>query len=926
LLFRTWKEEISRPAPTENLQHSWLSLPRSLRKLSLIDCNLGDDAFSRIGSINLPSLQELDLSNNPISSQPDFFKGLTGLIGLSLVGTELQIIETQPSLQSLEVHECTSLERIFGPRAEDCEIAAAGCFKLVEIQEYFKWVPLEDLDAETANYLQLYGFQASLDKEVTLYSITAIGLMKGPIQGLHQCGRPFSMFFPGRKIPRMFEFKRKGNSVSFHVPPNLKIHCLHVCCVLTSKGLTRDQVEDRVLVWDSPSSFDEFSIEIKTKDMKVSYDPFFYAIPEPGEDLIWLSFWECGRYNLIAGNKVTVSVLLDGLCFGGKEVGVHLVTYDERELTGCASTSTAPTQSLVKRTLTLCPIEDEDEEQTGCASTSTAQTQSLVKRTRTLCPVDEDEDDNPNAITRKGSIISVQALMPIDATKSLHLLSARHGLIQHLGKTSSELLERRRYSDVHVKRLLFPKLQGKSTSGQYIHGTARTSRVKALFWGPKKAAEPPEMDYLLKDFVLTEFPLKVISSLRKSRQMQIKLKKISVSVVSSILEVSPKDWDACNLDAVGPGNFNPFVTHGFLSSLEESGSAVKETGWIPRHIIARDECENILGVVPLYLKSHSYGLRALRKKQNRITQMEETVSQGKPINKEQEETLKSKPSILAAIDELEKLRQPLSAAVFQVLSLHITFPSASEWHRLKEKGFLQRTGMQYHWKKRNYKNFDKFLMDMKQSKRKNIRQERKKISTQNLTIAFEVMKSREFFHIMGSKLGDHILLVAAEEGDELVAGALNLIGGDAIFGPLWGCLPRAYYPSLHFEACYYQLSSTESLEKKSLARLDQGYASVCLSSTITSQAIEAAIELNLSTVEAGAQGEHKIQRGYLPVTTYSCHYILDEGFREVRDNFLVRETAQVNVLILRIFTAHSGLLFDRVLLVQSFSFYRLRWL
>eukprot|EP00268_Persea_americana_P055222 TRINITY_DN6402_c0_g1_i2.p1 TRINITY_DN6402_c0_g1~~TRINITY_DN6402_c0_g1_i2.p1 ORF type:complete len:134 (+),score=18.49 TRINITY_DN6402_c0_g1_i2:1288-1689(+) len=119
---------------------------------------------------------------------------------------------------------------------------------------------------------------------------------------------------------------------------------------------------------------------------------------------------------------------------------------------------------------------------------------------------------------------------------------------------------------------------------------------------------------------------------------------------------------------------------------------------------------------------------------------------------------------------------------------------------------------------------------------------------------------------MGSKMGDRVLLVVAEEGGELVAGALNLIGGDTLYGRLWGCLPDAYYPSLHFEACYYQ-------------------------------AIEAAIELNLNKVEAGAQGEHKIQRGYLPVTTYSCHYILDDDFRKAIGNFLVREKDQVELVM-----------------------------
>ncbi|TVT98558.1 hypothetical protein EJB05_56133 [Eragrostis curvula] len=115
-------------------------------------------------------------------------------------------------------------------------------------------------------------------------------------------------------------------------------------------------------------------------------------------------------------------------------------------------------------------------------------------------------------------------------------------------------------------------------------------------------------------------------------------------------------------------------------------------------------------------------------------------------------------------------------------------------------------------------------------------------------------------------MGDKVMLIVAEHDDKLVAGALNLIGGDTLFGRLWGCLPEVYFPNLHFEACYYQ-------------------------------AIEAAIELSLSKVEAGAQGEHKIQRGYLPVTTYSCHYFSDPGFAAAIGNFLARETAQVKHVI-----------------------------
>ncbi|XP_047937703.1 uncharacterized protein LOC125185239 isoform X3 [Salvia hispanica] len=339
----------------------------------------------------------------------------------------------------------------------------------------------------------------------------------------------------------------------------------------------------------------------------------------------------------------------------------------------------------------------------------------------------------------------------------------------------------------------------KTFSGRRIPNSDVRFSIKAIFWGPKKAVEPTKQELSLGDFSLSELGAEGdTSSFDKDR-------KLSVRVVSSISEILPHEWDACSVDAAGPDKFNPFLTHGFLSSLEETGCAVK----------------------------------------------------------------------------------------YQVSSLHITFPSADEAGKLKEKGFLQRVGMQYHWKNHNYRSFDDFLMDMKQSKRKTIRQERKKISAQNLTMkrlrGYEIKAkhwdtfykfyrnttdnkwgsaylTRDFFHEMASKLGDGVLLVTAEEGDELVAGALNLIGGDTIYGRLWGCLPHAYYPNLHFEACYYQ-------------------------------AIEAAIELNLDKVEAGAQGEHKIQRGYMPVATYSCHYILDEDFRKSISNFLIREQAQLEYVM-----------------------------
>ncbi|XP_010533223.1 PREDICTED: uncharacterized protein LOC104809035 isoform X3 [Tarenaya hassleriana] len=408
-----------------------------------------------------------------------------------------------------------------------------------------------------------------------------------------------------------------------------------------------------------------------------------------------------------------------------------------------------------------------------------------------------------------------------------------------------------------------------------------------------KSAEVRQFDVSLGSFALTE------SGIEKAPEKQPMNKFISLVVVSSILEIPSAEWDACARDATGPEKYNPFLCHGFLSSLEETGCAVKETGWTPCHIVAKDESEIILGVAPLYLKSHSYGefvfdhawadayysfgARYYPKFQSCVPF---TPVTGPRI------LVRNNPFKDQVFDAIVSAMKDLTDKS-QISSLHITFPSETEWARCAQKGFLQRIGMQYHWTNRDYKSFDEFLMDMKQSKRKNIRQERKKIVTQNLKMrrlrGHEIKArhwdsfygfyrnttdnkwgspylTREFFHSLGSKLGDEVLLVLAEEGDEPVAGALNLIGGDTIFGRLWGCRPESYYPSLHFEACYYQ-------------------------------AIEAAIELNLKTVEAGAQGEHKVQRGYLPVKTFSCHYLADVSFRQAIEEFLARESNQVNLVM-----------------------------
>jgi predicted N-acyltransferase len=225
---------------------------------------------------------------------------------------------------------------------------------------------------------------------------------------------------------------------------------------------------------------------------------------------------------------------------------------------------------------------------------------------------------------------------------------------------------------------------------------------------------------------------------------------------------------------------------------------------------------------------------------------------------------------------------------YQVSSLHVTFCEEAEWTRLGGAGFLQRTGRQFHWENRGYDSFDAFLGSLASRKRKMIRKERRKVAESGITLralrgaaieprhwdAFHRFYlatadrkwgspylTRDFFHRLGEALDERVVLVVAEDRGELTAAALNLLGEDALYGRNWGSLGD--YRFLHFEACYYQ-------------------------------AIEFAIEHGLARVEAGAQGEHKIQRGYMPVQTYSAHWIADPGLRDAVESYLAQERREIS--------------------------------
>lgn len=359
---------------------------------------------------------------------------------------------------------------------------------------------------------------------------------------------------------------------------------------------------------------------------------------------------------------------------------------------------------------------------------------------------------------------------------------------------------------------------------------------------------------------------------------------ITVKVLTGIGQADPRQWDAC----AGPDN--PFLSHAFLLALEESGSATRRTGWQPSHLAALDATGRIVGAVPMYLKSHSYGeyvfdhswAHAYERAGGSYYPKLQVAVPFTPV---------PGPRLLVAPEGGAVIYAALIQAMeevarrYDVSSVHVTFPTERDWTRLGEAGWLQRTGVQYHWENRGYASFDDFLGTLKSGKRKSIRKERREVAESSVrlhTLSGDDLKpehwdafhrfymetadrkwgggylNRAFFRMLGETMADRVALVMCEDDGEWVAGALNLIGADTLYGRNWGS--DGSYRFLHFEACYYR-------------------------------ALDFAIERGLKRVEAGAQGEHKIQRGYLPVPTYSAHWVKDAGFRRALAEHLERERA-----------------------------------
>ena len=356
-----------------------------------------------------------------------------------------------------------------------------------------------------------------------------------------------------------------------------------------------------------------------------------------------------------------------------------------------------------------------------------------------------------------------------------------------------------------------------------------------------------------------------------------------VEVCQSLAGVDRVAWDAC----AGPEN--PFVSHDFLSALEESGSVKPDTGWVPQHLLLRDAGGQLIAAMPLYLKGHSQG---------------EYVFDYNWAHAYESAGGRYYPKLLSAVPftpvpgprmMLRNAPDPAAAAQYlisamaqmverhEVSSLHVNFLGQDQADQLEQAGFLIRHGHQFHWHNRDYTSFDDFLGALSSRKRKAIRKERAAVIDAGLDIrtltgdaitpelwnAFYAFYTdtydrkwggpyltRPFFDLLHARMRDRVVLVLAFDDGVPIAGALNLLGTDAIFGRNWGCL--ADYKFLHFELCYYR-------------------------------AIDFAIEHGLPRVEAGTQGEHKVQRGYMPVTTYSAHLLPDPNFRDAVARFLEAE-------------------------------------
>ncbi len=418
--------------------------------------------------------------------------------------------------------------------------------------------------------------------------------------------------------------------------------------------------------------------------------------------------------------------------------------------------------------------------------------------------------------------------------------------------------------------------------------------------------------------------MKAVQDKPGKRHENAAMSELRINVIEAIGEVGAAEWDAC----ANPKNdftcisstisedaqthsepailaasevkvrsqdsqYNPFITHSFLATLEESKSVGERTGWRPQHVLTRTSDGTLVAAAPCYIKSHSRGEYVFdrgwaeayeRAGGSYYPKLQVAV----PFTPATGRRLLVRPS-----PQAEVVERAMAGGLIEICRLsgasgvHVTFATEAECKRLGEAGYLQRTDQQFHWENAGYATFDDFLGALSSRKRKTIRRERQDALANGITVHwlsgsdltedvwdafFEFYMetgsrkwgrpylTRSFYSLVGEKMADRIVLIMAKRAGRWIAGAINFIGSHTLFGRHWGAIE--HHPFLHFELCYYQ-------------------------------AIDYAIAHKMPRVEAGAQGEHKISRGYMPTTTHSAHYIADPGLRRAIADYLVRERAYV---------------------------------
>jgi len=350
--------------------------------------------------------------------------------------------------------------------------------------------------------------------------------------------------------------------------------------------------------------------------------------------------------------------------------------------------------------------------------------------------------------------------------------------------------------------------------------------------------------------------------------------EIIAKIASGVSGLNPRAWDRLSAD-------DPFLSHAFLSALEESGSVGPGTGWTPAPILVEDDADHLVAGAPAYLKAHSQGeyvfdhgwAEAWERAGGQYYPKLQVAVPFTPVPGPR--LLGSRPQQLLAAIEAVTVQNEISSA-------HITFIDEAGARECERRNWLTRHGVQYHWFNRGYASFDDFLGSLTSRKRKALRKERAAAldgldvmilrGSEIGPVEWDAMwafyqdtgarkwgrpyLTREFFDLVGERMGDRLLLFLACRGGMPIAGALNFVGSDTLYGRYWGCTEEV--PFLHFELCYYR-------------------------------AVEWAIEHGLACVQAGAQGEHKVARGYEPVITRSAHFIPNAGFRNAVAEFLEAE-------------------------------------